>query len=62
MFFVVLGMLGLAAFVVWNGNNISAVMFLLIAGWAWLFGMNYLIAAIRFPIWLRSGLRSLSRT
>lgn len=24
--------------------------------WLWLFGMNYLIAAVRFPLWLQRGL------
>jgi hypothetical protein len=34
----------------------------LAVAWIWLFGMNYLIGAIRFPMWLRSGLRNGSRT
>lgn len=25
--------------------------------WLWIFGMNYLIAMIRFPLWLRRGIR-----
>jgi len=25
--------------------------------WLWLFGLNYLIATIRFPLWLRRGMR-----
>jgi hypothetical protein len=29
-------------------------------GWLWLFGMNYLTAAVRAPFWLRSRLRGLS--
>ncbi|HEY1934839.1 MAG TPA: hypothetical protein VGG99_22770 [Acetobacteraceae bacterium] len=29
----------------------------LLIGWLWLFGMNYLITSIRFPRWLRHGLQ-----
>jgi len=30
------------------------------AGWLWLFGMNYVIAAIRIPLWLKRELRNLA--
>jgi hypothetical protein len=28
-------------------------------GWGWLFGMNYITGTIRFPRWLRKGLRDM---
>jgi hypothetical protein len=32
-------------------------MWLLVFGWIWLFGMNYMIGLVRFPRWLRRGLQ-----
>jgi len=60
MFLVVLAMLALVAALVWNSTNNFTVLPPLIGGWVCIFGINYLIAMLRFRRWLRSGLKSLS--
>ncbi len=51
----------LAAWVGWTerthgaDGHVAAEMF--VGGWLWLFGMNYLTAVIRIPLWLKRGLK-----
>ena len=55
---VTVAMLALGATVFFGSSKNQPPLLLFAIGWLWLFGMNYLIAAIRVPIWLKLGLRA----
>jgi hypothetical protein len=53
MFLIVTGMMAIASlFAISKVFSVGFVAF----GWAWLFGANYVMAMIRFPLWLKGGL------
>jgi hypothetical protein len=63
---LVTGMLAIAGLVMFStaphsASQARSILTILAFGWACLFGANYLIAMIRFPLWLKFGLRRAQR-
>ena len=53
MLIVTTTMMVVMAFFVFLSEGISEAAIVFAGGWLWLFGMNYLIAAIRLPLFVR---------
>ncbi|MBV9989693.1 MAG: hypothetical protein JOZ72_00235 [Alphaproteobacteria bacterium] len=49
-----------ASFSLWNlRDEPTKALVILLAGWLWVFGINYLVASVYVRLWLRRGLRNL---
>ena len=61
MLVTVTGMICLMGLMIFSEtmNAWYEILLVLGGGWLWLFGMNYLIAIVRFPAWLRRGLKKI---
>jgi hypothetical protein len=57
---IVTAMICVLVLFVWHGRSIAAafgeIWPFALGGWLWLFGVGYLIAMIRVPLWLKRGL------